>query len=110
MIAAPEKPHELYSKHEGTLKEAVVAIHERKFYAKFLEVPSKRVYGETGKADGLAAFQAQLGNSYEGLRQDADSEIAAVETSPYTADALGISYPVQSNPEAYIAKAQEGQV
>jgi phenylacetic acid degradation protein paaN len=108
MIAAPEKPHELYSKHEGTLNEAVVAIHERKFYAKFLEVPSKRVYGENANAEGLEAFKAQLGNSYQGLRQDADSEIAAAETSPYTGDALGISYPVQSDPEVYITKAQAG--
>ncbi|MEM6272024.1 MAG: phenylacetic acid degradation protein PaaN [Bacteroidota bacterium] len=108
MIAAPEKPHELYAKHEGTLNEAVVAIHERKFYAKFLEVPSKRVYGENAKAEGTAAFQGQLGNLYEGLRQDATGEIAAAETSPYTGEALGIRYPVQSDVEAYINQAQAG--
>jgi phenylacetic acid degradation protein paaN len=107
MIATPEKPHALYSKHEGTLQEAIVAIHERKFYAKFLEIPSKKVYGETGAEDGLAAFQAQIGHTYQGLLQSSDFELLAAEESPYTAEALGIAYPVRRDPTTYIAQAQK---
>ncbi|HHG85522.1 MAG TPA: aldehyde dehydrogenase family protein, partial [Bacteroidetes bacterium] len=51
-------------------------------------------------------FKAQLNNSYQGLRQDADAEVKAAEQSPYTAEGLGISYPVYSEPATYIAKAQ----
>lgn len=106
MISAPEKTHELYQKHAQTINEAIDAIHARKFYAKFLEVPSKRVYGENAQDEGLARFKAQWGNSYDGLRQDADSELKAAEESPYTMEPLGISYPVRSSSEAYVAAAR----
>lgn len=96
----------LFQKHEGTLRKAITAIHERTFYAAFLEAPSKSVYGETGHEDGLAAYNAQVGKLYAGLRQSSDSQLAAGEESPYTLEALNISYPARSNPADYVSVAQ----
>jgi phenylacetic acid degradation protein paaN len=101
-----ESTQSLYQKHEGTLRRAITAIHERTFYAAFLEAPSKSVYGETGNEDGLAAFNAQVGNAYAGLLQGSDSSLAADEVSPYTLDALGISYPIRQNAADYVSAAQ----
>ncbi|MFN8393591.1 MAG: phenylacetic acid degradation protein PaaN [Bacteroidia bacterium] len=96
----------LFQKHEGTLRKAITAIHERTFYAAFLEAPSKSVYGETGHEDGLAAFNAQVGKPYAGLLQSSDAQLAAGEESPYTLEALNISYPSRNNPADYVTVAQ----
>ncbi|MEY3444591.1 MAG: hypothetical protein RLZZ519_2872, partial [Bacteroidota bacterium] len=98
--------HSLYQKHEGTLRKAIAAIHERTFYAAFLEAPSKSVYGETGHEDGLAAYNAQVGKPYSSLLQGSDTTLAAGEESPYTLENLGISYPAYKNPEEYVAVAR----
>ncbi len=97
--------HSLYQKHEGVLRKAIAAIHERSFYAAFLEAPSKSVYGETGHEDGLAAYNAQVGKPYASLLQGSDTTLAAGEESPYTLEKLGISYPAYKNPEEYVAVA-----
>lgn len=96
----------LFAKHEELLNKAISAVHERTFFAAFLEMPSKKVYGENGNEEGLARFEAQLNNSYTGLRQSADAELASDEQSPYTLDALGITYPIRSNPTEYIEIAK----
>ncbi len=98
--------HSLYQKHEGVLRKAIAAIHERSFYAAFLEAPSKSVYGETGHEDGLAAYNAQVGKPYASLLQGSDTTLAAGEESPYTLEKLGISYPAYKNPEEYVAVAR----
>ncbi|MFM2376983.1 MAG: hypothetical protein RLZZ165_2080 [Bacteroidota bacterium] len=96
----------LYQKHEATLRKAIAAIHERTFYAAFLEAPSKSVYGETGHEDGLSAFNAQLGKPFVGLLQGSDSSLAAAEESPYTLEKLGITYPSRRNAADYVAIAR----
>lgn len=96
--------HELYEKHEGTLKDAVNAIHTRTFYAKYVEAPSKRVYGENAMAEGIAAYKSQVGQTFE-LRQDADHALQAAEESPYTLDKLNIAYPSFKDTSKYIATA-----
>lgn len=96
----------LFQKHEATLRRAITAIHERTFYAAFLEAPSKSVYGETGHEDGLAAYNAQLGKAFASLLQSSDTTLAAVEESPYTLEKLGISYPARKNAADYVAVAQ----
>lgn len=106
-ISPPATSHSLYSKHQDTLQAAVNAIHERTFYAKYLEAPSKRVYGENAMAEGLEAYKNQVGQNFE-LRQDADTPVTAAETSPYTQEAQNIAYPAFSDPQKYIAQAQRG--
>ncbi|MEL6731530.1 MAG: phenylacetic acid degradation protein PaaN, partial [Bacteroidota bacterium] len=96
----------LYAKHEAAIQKAIEAVHARAFFAHYPEPPSKRIYGETANADGLAAYQAQVGNPLE-LRQDANKGLVSDETSPYTREKLNIEYPVFDSPETYVQKAQE---
>lgn len=104
-ITAPETSHALFTKHQETLSAAMNAIHERTFYAKWIEAPSKRVYGETAMKDGIAAYKAQVGNPFE-LRQDALTEVVAAENSPYTLEAQNIAYPAFDDVNRYIETAQ----
>lgn len=104
--ASTSATNTLFQKHEGTLKEAIEAIHSRKFYAKYMEAPSPKVYGENAQAEGQARFEAQLGKPYSGLLQSDAVQLLAAEESPYTGKHLAISYPAQSSAEAYIESAK----
>ncbi|EJO54482.1 phenylacetic acid degradation protein PaaN [Burkholderia multivorans] len=98
--------HALFTKHEDTLKRALAAIESRGYWSPFAEMPSPKVYGESGNADGEAAFKSHLGKTFE-LDQPASGETVGAERSPYGV-ALDIRYP-KSTPDALIAAAAAAQ-
>ncbi|MCA8376568.1 phenylacetic acid degradation protein PaaN [Burkholderia multivorans] len=98
--------HALFTKHEDTLKRALAAIESRGYWSPFAEMPSPKVYGESGNADGEAAFKSHLGKTFE-LDQPASGETVGAERSPYGV-ALDIRYP-KSTPDALIATAGAAQ-
>ncbi|MCO8590286.1 phenylacetic acid degradation protein PaaN [Burkholderia multivorans] len=98
--------HALFRKHEDTLKRALAAIESRGYWSPFAEMPSPKVYGESGNADGEAAFKSHLGKTFE-LDQPASGETVGAERSPYGV-ALDIRYP-KSTPDALIAAAGAAQ-
>ncbi|MBU9544006.1 MULTISPECIES: phenylacetic acid degradation protein PaaN [Burkholderia] len=98
--------HALFTKHEDTLKRALAAIESRGYWSPFAEMPSPKVYGESGNADGEAAFKSHLGKTFE-LDQPASGETVGAERSPYGV-ALDIRYP-KSTPDALIAAAGSAQ-
>lgn len=83
--------HPLFAKHEDTLKNALDAIGSRGYWSPFPEMPSPKVYGETGNADGEAAFKALLDREFS-LDQPSTGEWVGAEQSPF-GFALGIRYP-----------------
>ncbi|MES2388363.1 MAG: phenylacetic acid degradation protein PaaN [Bacteroidota bacterium] len=83
-----------YQTHSPVLEAAVKAVHERSFYSAYPENPSPKTYGETADADGKAAFEAMLGKPFAELKQYKPEYWAGEEVSPYTQEALGITYPV----------------
>ena len=86
--------HPLFERHRQTLESAVNAIRSRTYWSAYPEAPSGKIYGETAKDDGLAAFQAQINKPF--VMDGATGRThAANELSPYGI-ALGISYPVAS--------------
>jgi phenylacetic acid degradation protein paaN len=91
-------------KHLALLERAIEAVHARTFYAPYDENP--KAYAEDGMKTGSTAYQARLGQAYP-LLQAGDSSLAGQEVSPYTGEALRISYPAFSRPEAYIEAAQK---
>ncbi|WNJ18493.1 phenylacetic acid degradation protein PaaN [Pontibacter sp. G13] len=97
---------ELFAKHKESLDKALEAVHKRTFYAHYPEPPSKRIYGETANDEGLAAYQAQIGNLLP-LHQQHDATLVSDEASPYTQEALNLSYPISENPQDYIDRAQD---
>ncbi len=86
----------LFQKHQPVLIKAIEALHARTFYAAFTELPSSAVYGETADAEGLAKFKNQLGKKFEELKQSHPESWGGQEESPYTQEALGVSYPLFS--------------
>ena len=86
----------LFEKHQPTVTKAIEALHSRIFFAAFPENPSPAVYGETADADGQAKFKNQLGKKFEELKQSGATTWGGQEESPYTQEALNISYPLSS--------------
>lgn len=73
------------------LDQAVKAIHSRAFFAQYPEHP--KAYGEEAPAQGLKAYQEQLGKKFEQLHQQNPVSWIGEEMSPYTMQSLGITYP-----------------
>jgi phenylacetic acid degradation protein paaN len=94
--------HPLFTKHEDTLKKALAAIETRGYWSPFPEMPSPKVYGETGNADGEAAFKAYLNQTFQ-LDQPNTGDTVGAEQSPY-GFALGVRYP-KADVDALIAAA-----
>ena len=81
----------LFDRHRQTLEAAGAAIAKRDYFSAYPEIPSGKNYGETAKADGLAAFEARLDSRFE-IDQPGTKGTAGREVSPYGRP-LGISYP-----------------
>jgi phenylacetic acid degradation protein paaN len=78
-------------RHRSTLDDAVQAIGARTYWSAYPEVPSGKIYGETAKADGQAAFEARMNTPFELDMPGVTGRVGA-ETSPF-GPALGIDYP-----------------
>ncbi|KMZ12036.1 Aldehyde dehydrogenase, PaaZ [Candidatus Burkholderia humilis] len=98
--------HPLFTKHEATLGQGLVAIETRGYWSPFAEMPSPKVYGETASADGEAAFKAHLGKTFE-IDQPSTGETVGNERSPFGV-ALDIRYP-KSDPDTLIQAAAKAQ-
>ena len=91
----------LFETHRALLSEAVVATRSRAFWSAFPEMPSGKIYGETAKVDGQAAFDARVGRRFDLPGHPADDTVGA-EVSPF-GGALEIRYP--SAPAAALVDA-----
>ncbi|MCR6502238.1 phenylacetic acid degradation protein PaaN [Shinella sp. CPCC 101442] len=85
---------ELFERHRPSLDAALQAAAKRDFWSAYPEVPSGKIYGETAKDDGLAAYKARLGKAFALADHPAESSVGA-EVSPY-GSSLGITYPAAS--------------
>lgn len=81
----------LFERHRPTLDAALQAAAKRDFWSAYPEVPSGKIYGESAKDDGLAAYKACLGKSFELSGHPAANTVGA-EVSPF-GPPLGITYP-----------------
>lgn len=70
---------------------AIQAIHERTFFAQYPEHP--KAYSEDAPAKGQEAYEQQIGKPFAGLLQQTPSAWIGEENSPYTKQAIGITYP-----------------
>jgi phenylacetic acid degradation protein paaN len=87
-----------FEAHRAQLEQAVNACRTRVYWSAFPEVASGKIYGETAKADGEAAFKAMLGKPFA-LGQSGTRQVGR-EISPYGM-ALGITYPA-ADPDSLI--------
>ncbi len=95
-----------FEAHRAMLERAVSTCRSRTYWSAFPEAASGKIYGETAKADGEAAFKAMLGKPFE-LDQPAQGR-AGKETSPYGI-ALGITYPTGSADSFVEASRKAGE-
>ncbi|MCJ8055633.1 phenylacetic acid degradation protein PaaN [Shinella curvata] len=84
----------LFERHRPTLDAALQAAAKRDFWSAYPEVPSGKIYGETAKDEGLAAYKARLGKAFVLTDHPAEGSVGA-EVSPY-GPSLGINYPAAS--------------
>ena len=95
-----------FAAHRDLLERAVAACRARTYWSAYPESASGKIYGETAKADGEAAFKAMLGKPFE-LDQPSDKR-ASKETSPYGM-ALGITYPTAAAATLIAASQRAGR-
>jgi phenylacetic acid degradation protein paaN len=87
-----------FDAHRARLEQAVDACRTRTYWSAYPEIASGKIYGETAKADGDAAFKAMLDKPFDLGQQG--SRQAGREVSPYGM-ALGITYPA-ADPDALV--------
>lgn len=83
--------HPLFETHHKTLQSAIDAVRARTYWSAYPEMPSGKIYGETAKEEGLAAFKARLNQPFA-LDQPGTQGTVGDEVSPYGLS-LGITYP-----------------
>ena len=54
-----------FEAHRALLDQAVDACRTRAYWSAYPEIASGKIYGETAKADGEAAFKALLGKPFD---------------------------------------------
>jgi phenylacetic acid degradation protein paaN len=94
----------LFDKHEAALRSASDACRARGYFSLFPETPDRHRGGVAARDAGFAAFQAQLGRSFE-LDQPGTIGRGGDEISPYTLEPLGIDYP-RADVDALFAAAR----
>ena len=87
-----------FEAHRAQLEQAVNACRTRSYWSAYPEIASGKIYGETAKADGEAAFKALLGKPFD--LGDGGGRQVGREVSPFGLS-LGIRYPA-SDPETLI--------
>ncbi|MGE3989747.1 phenylacetic acid degradation protein PaaN [Pseudorhodoplanes sp.] len=90
-----------FEAHRARLEQAVEACRSRSYWSAYPEVASGKIYGETAKADGEAAFKALLGKPFD--LGDGGTRQVGREVSPFGM-ALGITYPA-ADPDVLIESA-----
>ena len=82
----------LFERHRQILDNAIHAISARTYWSAYPETPSGKIYGETAKDDGFAAFQARLNKTFQ-TNMRGELGLIGDEVSPFGIT-LGIKYPV----------------
>lgn len=83
----------LIERHKDLIARAIDAVETRKSWSPFKDSPSTKIHGAEKPVAGKAAFEARLGNRFE-LEQPGVTHWVGEEVSPYTQEALGVTYPV----------------
>ncbi len=82
----------LFEKHAELLRTAIASVYARRFYAAFPEHP--KAYGEDAFKEGWKKYQSLLNNPFDELLQEKElAKWIGSEVSPYTLEALRVTYP-----------------
>lgn len=87
------------------LDEALDAISKRAAFSGFQESGSRRFHDDSKIDGGRQRFEDALGKPFS-LRADDGDCVEAEEVSPFTGEALGVSYPVEDLDQVYLRAGQ----
>lgn len=96
-----------FETHREMLDKAVAAARERGYWSPYPEAPSGKIYGETAKDDGEAAFTARLGNLFVLPDHPSNGKVVGKETSPFGLP-LEITYPAADLEQLIAASKDAG--
>src|SRR5690606_38090501 len=99
-----EARHALIERHADLIEAAIKAVSARAAWSPFKDSPSTKIHGPDKPVAGKAAFEAQLNRPFD-LDLPGVIDRVGAEVSPFTGEALGITYP-RCDPEALIVAAQ----
>ena len=97
-----------YPAHEALLKRAIAAAGTRDYFSAYPESASPKVYGETAKAEGDAAFESLLGKPFPFDGGHPNERLVGAEASPY-GKPLGVRYPTASVETLVAASSAAGK-
>lgn len=97
-----------FETHREMLDKALTAARERGYWSPYPEAPSGKIYGETAKDDGEAAFKARLGNSFALPDHPTNGNVVGKETSPFGLP-LEITYPAADIDQLIAASKTAGE-
>ncbi len=101
----PAEAHRaLIERHADLIEAAIKAVSARAAWSPFKDSPSTKIHGPDKPVAGKAAFEAQLNRPFD-LDLPGVIDRVGAEVSPFTGEALGITYP-RCDPEALIEAAQ----
>lgn len=93
-----------FEQHQERLNQAIAATETRSAWSPFSESPSRKIHGDAVDR-GLQDFRARLNQPFE-LDQPGTYGRVGMETSPYTQEPLGITYP-KANLDVLFESARE---
>jgi phenylacetic acid degradation protein paaN len=94
----------LVEKHSDLIAQAINAVETRMSWSPFKDSPSTKIHGPEKPPAGKAAFEARLGHKFE-IDLPGVTGWVGEEVSPYTQEALGITYPL-AEPDALVEAAR----
>ncbi|TWD50700.1 phenylacetic acid degradation protein paaN [Agrobacterium vitis] len=97
---------QLFDRHQAILDLALQALTKRDYWSPYPEIPSGKIYGESAKADGLAAFEARLSKPFV-LKGHPSEYTVGQEVSPYGLG-LNVTYPAASAESLVSASEKAG--
>ena len=103
MLNVAASAEQWFEQHRPMLDTALMTIRERTFWNAYPEIPSAKFYGESGKADGEAAFKTLIDHTFQ-IDQPSSGDLVGKEQSPYGFE-LGVTYP-KIDIDATLAAAQ----
>lgn len=95
---------QFFDRNRALLDGALQAMKTREFWTPFPEIPSGKIYGETAREDGEAAFSALIGKPFDIPGHPEENRLGG-EQSPWGLE-LGFTYPAASV-ETLIAASRE---
>lgn len=91
-MTASTTPNRYFARHAETFNKAIDACEKRYAWTAYTESPSSKIHGKDIPAQGKARFDAMLNTDFA-LPQAGEIGRTGAETSPYTRQPLGITYP-----------------